>query len=416
MRNLMDLSILFVIAVMVLRGFLMEGYLISTGSMAPGLLGMHKRIECPSCRYSFAFGVTFDESVETSVNAAELNDRYATCPNCGQVHINVSGTPVNHGDQLLVQKGVFDFRPPRRWEDVVFRNPASPGEAYVKRLVGLPGETLQIIDGDLFIAGAVARKDYRTQREMRIEVCDLAHVVSSDEWEMPWQVAGHWQITNGILTCSGDAADHEASADTTVPGDDVDGMQWLNFQNWRWFGGNHVCEVPLQGDGVDADWQKCLERMKERPISWITRLEFDRERMVLRLRGVMPFPMQRDLLAWADSEAFQQAVYRLGALSHLSPVTDRYGYNSFVSSPEYPVRDLMLEVSIQWTSVPDEIAVKIPVGSEVMQLELDLSTGTAGLWSQDTETPLRQTTWKVPSDEMGHDTERPSLKDRSLEF
>ena len=44
LRSAIDLAICFVIAVILLRTFILEGYLISTGSMAPGLLGFHRRI------------------------------------------------------------------------------------------------------------------------------------------------------------------------------------------------------------------------------------------------------------------------------------------------------------------------------------------------------------------------------------
>ena len=128
LRNLVELSILFLMAVIVLRGFVLEGYLISTGSMAPGLLGLHKQVKCPACHRRFAFGVSFDDSAGAGQHSDErLSKNYATCPNCGQAGIGVASVPVNHGDQLLVHKGVFEFRRPVRWETAVFRNPADPG-------------------------------------------------------------------------------------------------------------------------------------------------------------------------------------------------------------------------------------------------------------------------------------------------
>ena len=121
-----------------------------------------------------------------------VSSHNATCPNCGQANINAKAAPAAYGDQLLVHKGVFDFRRPRRWETVVFFNPASPGEAYVKRVVGLPEETLQVLDGDLFIEGEIASKDLATQRDMRIGVFDLAYRPSQNEWQMPWQLDPGW--------------------------------------------------------------------------------------------------------------------------------------------------------------------------------------------------------------------------------
>ena len=41
--------------------------------------------------------------------------------------------------------------PPERWDVVVFRYPEEPEVSYIKRLVGLPGETLRIHHGDIFI-------------------------------------------------------------------------------------------------------------------------------------------------------------------------------------------------------------------------------------------------------------------------
>ncbi|MEZ6130036.1 MAG: S26 family signal peptidase [Planctomycetaceae bacterium] len=383
----MELSILFVTAVLVLRGFFLEGYLISTGSMAPGLLGLHKRIACPSCRQSFAFGVTFDESVAADPEDSELSHRYATCPNCGQANIEIGEVPVNHGDQLLVHKGVFDLRRPKRWEAVVFRNPASPGEAYLKRVVGLPGELLQVIDGDVFIEGEIAVKDYATQREMRIPVHDIAHLSAADDWQPSWQTTGRWQQQGHRWLCRGGTADDGDSSRVSP--------DWLHFRHWRRSGGNHFCETPLQGADAEADWQQCLERLNQRSVLWLTRLKLDRERQVLQLKGVMPPQMQQDLLAESTSEAFRSAVYRLAALSHLSPVTDRYGYNSLVASPEFPVRDLMLEAALRWTTAPDRIVVQLPLDSDVYQLELNPAAGTAILKQDGSERPLRAANFAV---------------------
>ena len=67
-RSAIELAICFVIAVIMLRAFVLEGYLISTGSMAPGLVGFHRRIVCPACQHDFAFGVSFDDSVEAGAS------------------------------------------------------------------------------------------------------------------------------------------------------------------------------------------------------------------------------------------------------------------------------------------------------------------------------------------------------------
>ncbi|MFO1003732.1 MAG: signal peptidase I [Planctomycetaceae bacterium] len=370
LRSAIDLAICFVMAVIMLREFVLEGYLISTGSMAPGLLGFHRRVSCPECQYEFAFGVSFDDSA--SSNAASIQEpegaqRYATCPNCGQINIDVSGVPNSHGDQLLVQKHVYDLHPPKRWETIVFRNPASPGEAYVKRVVGLPGDRIRIINGDVYINGRIARKDFRQQQWMRIPVSTLSHLAHSEDWQMPWELDDGWKANGAKLQL-------DAATD----------MQWLRFRNWRWYGGHHVAETPLDAATGGKDWDSYVARFDSLSVAWSSRIDYDRSREVLRCEGVMPEDLQKDMIAHATTDEFRDAVYRLAALSHLAPVTDRYGYNAMVSSPEYVVGDLMLKTEFSWKQTPDEIRVQVPVEAFTFELHLkpdeDGSTS-AGSWN-----------------------------------
>jgi signal peptidase I len=60
------------------------------------------------------------------------------------------------GDRIVVDKVSYYFRDPARLEVVVFRQVASPGGSkrdLIKRLVGLPGETLEIKEGIVHING-----------------------------------------------------------------------------------------------------------------------------------------------------------------------------------------------------------------------------------------------------------------------
>ncbi|MBN2490970.1 MAG: RdgB/HAM1 family non-canonical purine NTP pyrophosphatase [Planctomycetes bacterium] len=67
------------------------------------------------------------------------------------------------GDRILVDKLVYRLRPPRRWEVIVFRYPLNETTNYIKRLVGLPGETVRIVDGDIWVNGEIARKPLELQ-------------------------------------------------------------------------------------------------------------------------------------------------------------------------------------------------------------------------------------------------------------
>ncbi len=186
LRQLLDSVTCLAIAVIVFRGFVLEGYIISTGSMAPGLLGYHKRIACPDCHFEFAYGVAFDSDSTPA-------PRFVRCPNCGQDTIDSKFVPRNEGDQLLVFKTAYSVRDPRRWEPVVFLNPNDPTQAYVKRAVGLPGESIQIRDGDLYVDDVLQRKPLALQRAVRIPVFDHNFPPGRHDWRPRWRPDGRWK-------------------------------------------------------------------------------------------------------------------------------------------------------------------------------------------------------------------------------
>ncbi len=55
-------------------------------------------------------------------------------------------------DYLLVDEISFRFREPERGEVIVFRAPAEPSSRYIKRVIGLPNETVEIRNGVIFIS------------------------------------------------------------------------------------------------------------------------------------------------------------------------------------------------------------------------------------------------------------------------
>lgn len=73
------------------------------------------------------------------------------------------------GDRFFAEPGYFHHHPPQRGEMAVFRLAADNGTVYVKRIVGLPGDSVQMRGGVLYLNGtAVPRKaieDYPTQFE-----------------------------------------------------------------------------------------------------------------------------------------------------------------------------------------------------------------------------------------------------------
>jgi signal peptidase I len=57
-----------------------------------------------------------------------------------------------NGDYLIIEKISYQLRTPERGEVVVFRYPEDPSQTFIKRIIGLPGETVKILDGDVYVS------------------------------------------------------------------------------------------------------------------------------------------------------------------------------------------------------------------------------------------------------------------------
>ena len=56
-------------------------------------------------------------------------------------------TTLSDGDQLLVDKLSYRFQDPKRFDIIVFPYQYEENTYYIKRIIGLPGETVQVVDG-----------------------------------------------------------------------------------------------------------------------------------------------------------------------------------------------------------------------------------------------------------------------------
>lgn len=55
----------------------------------------------------------------------------------------------HNGDYLIVDEISYRLGDPQRGEVVVFKYPMNPSQRYIKRLIGLPGETVEITNGKI---------------------------------------------------------------------------------------------------------------------------------------------------------------------------------------------------------------------------------------------------------------------------
>lgn len=67
---------------------------------------------------------------------------------------------LHNRERLLVNKLVYRFREPQRGDVVVFRYPANPKRKFIKRVIGVPGDVVEVRDGHVILNGQVLEEDY----------------------------------------------------------------------------------------------------------------------------------------------------------------------------------------------------------------------------------------------------------------
>lgn len=97
--------------------------------------------------------------------------------------VGTSMTPtLENGDQLIVEKVSYYFTEPQRYDIIVFPYPEDPKKHYIKRIIGLPGETVQIIDGYVYINGELLDEHYGNEVMNNAGVASEPVVLGDDEY------------------------------------------------------------------------------------------------------------------------------------------------------------------------------------------------------------------------------------------
>jgi len=177
-REIVETVVFVVVLVLLLKSFAAEAFVIPTGSMATTLLGYHKEVTCPSCGYTFVINCSSEVDPQDGKEPQHVSKCF--CENCLQ-RVKLLPNPQEQraavtapasswrdekevadpgwrsGDRVLVAKFMYEAgRGPRRLDVVVFKYPQGPQKNfvpinYIKRLLGLPGETIAIHGGDIYV-------------------------------------------------------------------------------------------------------------------------------------------------------------------------------------------------------------------------------------------------------------------------
>jgi signal peptidase I len=305
---LVSSGVLVLCLVLVVHTWGMEAFVVPTGSMAPAFAGHHRAADCPRCGFPVLVG---RHTCDPDGTGQDCYDRSA-CPNCGFTPVPIAQAPEATGDHILVNKNVFYFRRPRRWEIVVFR---LFGKVFVKRVIGLPEELLAILDGDIYVDGTLARKSLDEFKTMRILVFDHNYQPPGG-WHKRWE--------------------HHAPRPADVPSPS---------DSWYQTGFTES----------DGDFAEPSETSPSPHLRIARELELD---------------------ASDSPRQYHWLTYRNFSLDRgkVEPLLDEYAYNGGAPGPSEPVHDFMLEcdlrvqgtgkVALGITDGQDVLIAEIPVGRD----------------------------------------------------
>lgn len=74
----------------------------------------------------------------------------------------------HNGEYLLIEKVAYRFKEPTRGDVIVFRYPNNPSVNYIKRVIGLPGETIRIFNNEVYVNSRLLNEDYLAPEEKTI--------------------------------------------------------------------------------------------------------------------------------------------------------------------------------------------------------------------------------------------------------
>lgn len=369
-REVVETVVFVVVLVLMLKSFVAEAFVIPTGSMAETLYGYQTVVQCPKCQIKFPVNASGEvEGTDTNDPSQPKRREPLTgcyCPNC-LFHVSLTGEKgsgknpgPSSGDRVLVAKYVYEFGDPRRLDVVVFKFPGGGEHAfpegsgpvkahvpinYIKRLVGLPGETVVIYRGKLYTGLVPERADgYPNEAKANpAELWQAAYMRPNDEDAIRLFNAGQFAIVRKppeVMLAMRRLVydnDHQAS---DLPGDEW--QRWASDHNGGW---------------AAADDRKSFTHRGGDGTGWL------RYRHVLRGR---------------DNDGHQAARPQL--------ITDFMGYNTYEpkrggrASPSNWAGDLLLECSAKVERLKGELLLELSKGPDRFQAVFDLEKQTCSLF------------------------------------
>ena len=100
-------------------------------------------------------------------------------------------TTFHEGQLVMVNKLNYKFSEPRRGDVVIFHSPVDQGKDYIKRMIGLPGDHIEVTGGELYINGEKIEEPWLHE---------------------PMQYSGVWDVKEGEYFVLGDNRNHSSDS------------------------------------------------------------------------------------------------------------------------------------------------------------------------------------------------------------
>ena len=140
---------------------------------------------------------------------------------------HVNGDSMNNtlenGDNLIVDKISYRFKEPERFDIIVFPYQYQENTYYIKRIIGLPGETVQIEDGTIYVDGEVLEESYGRETMRSAGIASQPIELGEDEYF----------VLGDNRNNSSDSRDPSVGK---IKGDDIVGRAFLRIWPFEKFG------------------------------------------------------------------------------------------------------------------------------------------------------------------------------------
>ncbi|WP_037245533.1 signal peptidase I [Rhodopirellula baltica] len=382
-------AVAFILALL-FRAFIAEAFVIPTGSMAPALMGAHKDVFCDQCGQQFPIGA----SLENRTPALEKAVVGGICPNCRHVNpLDLANDPDHQtfsGDRILVSKFAYTLKEPKRWDVIVFKVPVNPKQNYIKRLVGLPGETISIRYGDVYAsqnADEASAGIGEIQRKSPEKLMAMSHLVYDSEHQAQALIEAGYPSRLQPWTPGGDSVPKDSwSVDQSTEGltatvQAAEGQtQWLRY--YHHFPNQEQWDAAIAGQSL-AEVDPQSGRLVTDFYAYDAYLNVDSDRVYDQKPSPVNVSRMKRLLGQSRSDGVFRMDYKSGGDLSQFRGTVKFGGSYHGADGVHWVGDLIVSQTIETSADAKQLTFEIVEAGVRHLCDIDLKTGEAKLTLDD---------------------------------